>query len=103
MEMLKKCLNLKVLAGLAVVGVGIWMLAPNLIARALPLLFLAACPLSMALMMYAMRGTQSGTPESSPADSPAALDAKLRDLQVEQAALQAQLDTRTGEQRQAAS
>ena len=45
--MLKKCLNMKVLAGLAVVGVGIWLLAPELVTAAVPLLLLAACPLSM--------------------------------------------------------
>lgn len=52
--MLKMCMNWKVLAGLAAVGAGIWVFAPNLIGAALPLLFLAACPLSMLFMMKGM-------------------------------------------------
>lgn len=49
-----KCLNWKVLAALAAVGVGVYALAPNLVTAATPLLVLALCPLSMLLMMRAM-------------------------------------------------
>lgn len=56
MNMLKMCLNPKVIAGVAIAGVAIWLVAPELIAAALPLLFLAICPLSMVLMMKAMSG-----------------------------------------------
>jgi len=56
MNMFKMCLNWKVIGGLAVVGLGVAVFAPNLIGAALPLLFLAACPLSMLLMMGAMKG-----------------------------------------------
>jgi len=52
------CLNWKVVAGLAVVGLGIWAVAPGLAAAALPLLILAACPLSMLLMTRGMQGGQ---------------------------------------------
>ena len=48
------CLNWKVLVALAALGVGIWILAPQLILSALPLLILAACPLSMLVMMVGM-------------------------------------------------
>jgi hypothetical protein len=58
MQMLKMCLNPKVLAGLVVAGVAIYSFAPNLIAAALPILLLAACPLSMLLMMWGMQHTQ---------------------------------------------
>ena len=54
MEMLKKCLNPKVLLGLAVIAIGIAILAPKLPASTLPLLLLAACPLSMVAMMVMM-------------------------------------------------
>lgn len=54
MEMLKKRLNPKVLLGLAVIAVGIAILAPKLLATALPLLIIAACPLSMVAMMVMM-------------------------------------------------
>lgn len=56
MKMLKMCLNWKVLAGLAVLGVGIYAVAPNLAAAALPILLLAICPLSMLFMMKGMQG-----------------------------------------------
>lgn len=59
MNMMKMCLNWKVLAGLAAVGVGIWAVAPGTLAAALPLLLLAACPLSMAIMAFGMRGMAS--------------------------------------------
>lgn len=58
MKMLKMCLNWKVLAGLAAVGVGIYLAAPDLVVAALPILLLAACPLSMLLMMWGMQQTQ---------------------------------------------
>lgn len=48
------CFNKKVIAGLAVVAVGVVVLAPNLLSRALPFLVLAACPLSMVFMMRGM-------------------------------------------------
>ncbi len=51
---MKMCFNWKVLTGLAVVGVGVWITAPNLIAGALPLLLALACPLSMVFMMKGM-------------------------------------------------
>jgi hypothetical protein len=58
MKMLKMCLSWKVLAGLAAVGVGLYLVAPDLVLAALPILLLAACPLSMLLMMWAMQRTQ---------------------------------------------
>lgn len=63
------CFNRKVIAGLVVAAVGIYLFAPNLLASALPLLLLAACPLSMLLMGKAMMGGH-GT-------APAALDSRL--------------------------
>lgn len=50
------CFNKKVIVGLAVVAVGVVIAAPDLLLGALPLLILAACPLSMVLMMRGMRG-----------------------------------------------
>lgn len=64
MNALKMCPNWKVMAGLAAVGVGIFIFAPSLAAAALPFLVLAICPLSMIFMMGAMNnmgnGSQSG-------------------------------------------
>lgn len=53
-KMLRACLNWRVLAGLAALGVGIWLVAPNLLAAVLPILVFALCPLSMLLMMRGM-------------------------------------------------
>ena len=55
-KMLFMCLNWKVVAGLAVVGVLVWFLAPQFVLGAIPLLILAACPLSMLFMMRGMQG-----------------------------------------------
>jgi uncharacterized protein YlxW (UPF0749 family) len=55
-NLFRMCFDWKVLAGLAAVGVGIAFLAPKLALGALPLLLLAACPLSMLLMMATMNG-----------------------------------------------
>lgn len=54
MDMLKKCFNPKVLVGLSAVAILIAILAPKAFVGALPLLFIAACPLSMILMMGMM-------------------------------------------------
>ncbi len=54
MNALKMCLNWKVMAALAAVGVGIFIFAPTLAVAALPFLVLAICPLSMVFMMGAM-------------------------------------------------
>lgn len=54
-DMIKCCLNPKVIAGLAVVGVGVLVFAPNLAGTALLLLVALVCPLSMLLMMRGMK------------------------------------------------
>jgi hypothetical protein len=55
------CLNWKVVAGLAVAGLGIWVAAPNLVWAAVPILVVLACPLSMLFMMRGMGGGQCAT------------------------------------------
>ena len=57
--MLGMCINWRVVALLAAVGLGVWIIVPALIWVALPLLVVAACPLSMLLMMRGMRGHDS--------------------------------------------
>jgi hypothetical protein len=66
-KVLRACLNWKVIGGLTATGVGIWFLAPHLLAVAFPFLFVAVCPLSMLLMMRGM----------SPGRSPAAREPKI--------------------------
>ena len=42
-------------------GIGLYLVAPNLVVAALPLLLLAACPLAMLLMMKGMQGGKCET------------------------------------------
>jgi hypothetical protein len=103
MQMLKHCLNWKVIAGLAAVGVGIYLFAPNLVAAALPILVLAICPLSMLLMMLAMRGSQSEDQRASQgADVGLTRDEHLTRLRWRQAALAEQINELEQDEPQAA-
>ena len=93
MKMLKMCLNPKVLAGLVVAGVVIYLIAPNLIAAALPILLLAACPLSMLLMMWSMqhtRGQEKQTPQEP--DVGLSREERVARLRTQQAALADQIE-----------
>lgn len=53
------CLNKKVIGGLAVAAVAIFLVAPDSIGLALPLLIIAVCPLSMLVMMRPMSGSRA--------------------------------------------
>jgi len=79
-------LNWKVIAALAAVGVGLYAFAPGLVAAALPLLILAACPLSMLLMMRAMG---SMTDHKTQHDTPDTKANEVAELRAEVAALRA--------------
>ncbi len=88
MKMLKMCLNWKVLASLAAVGVGVYLLAPGLLAEAVPILLLAACPLSMLLMMWGMQQSQEQN-QQTPQESDVGLtrEERIAQLRAQQAAL----------------
>lgn len=92
MKMLKMCLNWKVLLGLAAVGVGIYLVAPSLVLAALPILLLAACPLSMLLMMWGMQHTQ-GQGQQPPQEPDLGLtrEERITQLRTQQAALADQI------------
>ena len=62
---LRMCLDWRVLVTLAVTGILLWIAAPDFVVRALPLLLLAACPISMLFMM---RGMQQGQAHHTRAD-----------------------------------
>ncbi len=90
MKMLKICLNWKVLASLAAIGVGIYLFAPDLALAALPILLLAACPLSMLLMMWGMQHTQGQQIPQEP-DSGLSREERIAQPRTQQAALAEQL------------
>lgn len=84
-KMLRMCLNWKVIAGLALVGLSLWAVAPNLLIGALPILLIAVCPLSMMFM----RGMQDGQ-KASPPEEPkkASRVAPSRDVRLVELAAQ---------------
>jgi hypothetical protein len=97
-NLLGMCLNWKVLAGLAVVGLLVLVVAPQFIGVALPLLLVAACPLSMLFMMRGMSGngianqtasqtTQLPAGGSTRDEQLAELQSRLSSVQAEQAAI----------------
>ncbi len=82
-----KCLNWKVIVALVAVGIALYALAPGVAAAAVPLLVVAACPLSMLLMMRAMGSTGACRTKDHTTDASADEVAQLR---AEVAALRAE-------------
>lgn len=90
LKMLFMCLNSKVIAGLAVVALVVVIVAPQYIWAALPLLLVAACPLSMLFMMRGMGN------ESNPSPAPGVPhDAQLPELQSRLSSFQAEQEAIT--------
>src|SRR6266581_1532548 len=97
------CVDWKVVAGLAAVAVGVFLVQPRLFISALPVLLVAACPLSMVLMMWGMRSMGQSAPpliaapqqranrELSPNEQLAHLRGQLSDLQSTQLAIAEQI------------
>ncbi|PSB13357.1 hypothetical protein C7B76_20175 [filamentous cyanobacterium CCP2] len=107
-NLLGMCFDWRVLVGLVAVGIAIAVLAPQLTLSALPLLLLAACPLSMLLMMVMMNRMDKDSMSASshplvnrlPASKPLGRDeqlAQLREhlqqLQTQQEAIAHQINT----------
>ncbi len=86
MKMLKMCLNWKVLASLAAVGVGVYLFAPGLLAEAIPILLLAVCPLSMLFMMWSMQHAQ-GQQTAQDTDAGLTREEQIARLRTQQAGL----------------
>ncbi len=84
-----KCFYWKVIAALAAIGIGLYALAPGAVA-AVPLI-LAACPLSMVLMMRAMGSTGSCKTKDDAETSPN----EVAQLRAEVAALRAERQSRS--------
>jgi hypothetical protein len=86
------CFNRKVLIGLGVVALGVLAFAPQSFSRVLPLLVVAACPLSMVFMMRGMSGSgascQSG--ETGAGAGVHDVDAEIARLRAEVTRLRAE-------------
>jgi len=83
LQMLFMCLNWKVVAGLAV--------APQLLLGAIPLLIVAACPLSMLFMMRGMQG--GGSQQAMPSASEQTHEERLAELHSRLSGLQAEQES----------
>lgn len=76
MKVLGMCFDRRVLIGLAALGVAVLLVAPQYGLAVLPLLLLAACPISMGVMAWMMRKKPAGT-------SASATDPQTRVVQLE--------------------
>lgn len=87
-----RCMNPKLLAGIVVVGIAVAVLAPGVGRSVGPLLILAACPVSMIVMMTLMGRRSSTTPEHTDCGSDAQpldrRDAELAELRERLARLE---------------
>lgn len=95
MKTLRACYDWRVITALAAVGLGVLLFAPNLIGAALPLLFLAACPLSMLVMMKMMGdpdAKEAVPAETGPADRAERLRTELAASRREQQRLARELE-----------
>ncbi len=88
MNFLRYCLDRRVLAVLGVIAIGMAIVAPRALGTALPLLLLAACPVSMVVMAVAM--SRTATP-SAPPSSVESIRAELTELAERQRRLEHEL------------
>lgn len=51
-----RCFDKRVLAGLAIVAAAVFVLSPRLLGSVAPILIMAACPISMLVLMGRMTG-----------------------------------------------
>jgi len=89
MNITRACLDRRAVATLAVAGLVVYLLAPDLTGRAIPLLILAACPLSMVAMVLTMQRTEAtaATVEFVEPEAATVLERRLAALDPERAAL----------------
>ena len=91
MKYLRACLDPRVLGAIAVAGAALLIFAPGLIAAAIPLLIVAACPLSMVVMMRAMGSHAAAPRPEAGAERQADLRRELADLAERQRRLKSEL------------
>lgn len=88
MSILRYCLDRRVLAVLGVIALAMALFAPRALGAALPVLLVAACPLSMVVMAVAM--SRSSTP-AVPSSSVESMRTELTELAERQRRLEGEL------------
>ena len=96
MRWMRCCLNPKVIAGLGVAALAVWLVAPATGAAAIPLLIGLICPLSMGVMAWQMRKGGSSC-ETGQAQQSTNVDAELSELREELAIARARRQLRVDE------
>lgn len=84
-------LLLRLVAILAVAGLAVAVLAPSLVATTIPLLLVAACPVSMFVMMRSMSGDDAKQAPDASSERTSDLRRELSDLAERQQRLEAEL------------
>lgn len=88
-----KCFNPKVIGGLVLAGLAVFLIAPSAFSAVVPLLVVAACPLGMFVMMKGMSGGKGDTPASNAGENGQAGVASESDAtEAELARLRAEID-----------
>ena len=88
MSILRYCLDRRVLAVLGVLALAMAIFAPRALGAALPLLLLAACPLSMVVMAIAMSRGSAPVAGSATVES---MRSELTELAARQRRLEGEL------------
>lgn len=98
-RLIECCINWRVVAGLGVVGIALFLLAPKLALASLPVLVVLVCPISMLFMMRSMGNMNMGA--SKPTNSTLEhltheqqmqlLEDQLQRVQSQQQAIRSQL------------
>ena len=88
MSILHYCLDRRLLAVLGVIALAMALFAPRALGAALPVLLVAACPLSMLVMAVAM--SRSSTP-AVPSSSVESMRTELTELAERQRRLEGEL------------
>lgn len=91
-QLLRLCLDPRVLVAFGALGVAIWLLAPGLLLSAVPLLIVLACPASMIVMAVMMRTPKGMTIDQTAPRDAGRIRSELADLETRRSTLEAEVE-----------
>lgn len=94
-QVLRLCLDPRVLVAFGALAIAIWVLAPGLLLSAIPLLIVLACPASMIVMALMMRPSAGPTIDQAAPGDASRIRSELANLESRKATLEAQLEAET--------